>query len=231
MSYQTSSKMPRPFWLLIGAENFCVFLPSQKATSLWVVSCVLTRNDICSSVARHVSLGRSPRLCSRWKVPILAQNVRNIFRYLRENLTGKDAGPFAGIITVAYLKVCENIHRFTDVFWIQGEGGGGGGGKGGAVVRALASHHFDTGTDPCTYALCGCWGSCWFSPLLREFFLWVLRSVPLSLETNLSKFQFNQESSRSRTTNRSGCATSKSLLINLFKCRSVPGLMIYVGPT
>ena len=127
MSYQTSSKMPRPFWLLIGAENFCVFLPSQKATSLWVVSCVLTRNDICSSVARHVSLGRSPRLCSRWKVPILAQNVRNIFRYLRENLTGKDAGPFAGIITVAYLKVCENIHRFTDVFWIQGEGGGGGG--------------------------------------------------------------------------------------------------------
>ena len=132
MSYQTSSKMPRPFWLLIGAENFCVFLPSQKATSLWVVSCVLTRNDICSSVARHVSLGRSPRLCSRWKVPILAQNVRNIFRYLRENLTGKDAGPFAGIITVAYLKVCENIHRFTDVFWIQGEGGGGGGAR---VVR------------------------------------------------------------------------------------------------
>ena len=127
MSYQTSSKMPRPFWLLIGAENFCVSLPSQKATSLWVVSCVLTRNDICSSVARHVSLGRSPRLCSRWKVPILAQNVRNIFRYLRENLTGKDAGPFAGIITVAYLKVCENIHRFTDVFWIQGEGGGRGG--------------------------------------------------------------------------------------------------------
>ena len=121
MSYQTSSKMPRPFWLLIGAENFCVSLPSQKATSLWVVSCVLTRNDICSSVARHVSLGRSPRLCSRWKVPILAQNVRNIVRNLRENLTGKDAGPFAGIITVAYLKVCENIHRFTDVFWIQGD--------------------------------------------------------------------------------------------------------------
>ena len=42
-------------------------------------------------------------------------------RSLGENLTGKHAGPFAGVITVAYLKVCENIHRFTDVFWIQGD--------------------------------------------------------------------------------------------------------------
>ena len=101
------------FWLV--PENFCVSLPNQKVAILWVVSCVLTRNDIWSSVARHVSLGRSPRLCSRWKVPILAQNVRG------ENLTGKQAAPFAGIITVAYLKVFENIHRFTDVFWIQGD--------------------------------------------------------------------------------------------------------------
>ena len=141
------------FWLV--PENFCVSLPNQKAASLWVVSCVLTRNDIWSSV----------------------------------------------------------------------------GGKDGVVVRALASHHFDTGTDPCAYAICGCWGSCWFSPLLRDVFLWVHRSVPLSLKTNISKFQFNQESSRWRTTNRSGCAASKSLLSNLFKCRSVPGLMIYVGPS
>ena len=193
------------FWLV--PETFCVSLPNQKAASLWVVSCVLTRNDIWSSVARRVSLGRSPRLCSRWKVPILAQNVRDI--------TGKQAGPFAGIITVAYLKVRENIHRFTDVFLIQGDIS-----LGFKVRQGWC----------CGYAICGCWVSCWFSPLLREVFLWVLGSVPLSLKTNISKFQFNQESSRWRTTNRSGCATSKSLLINLFKCRSVPGLIIYVGP-
>ena len=87
------------FWLV--PENFC-FPAQSEGSSLWVVSCVLTRNDT-------------------WKVPILAQNVRDIVRSLGENLTGKHAGPFAGVITVAYLKVCENIHRFTDVFWIQGD--------------------------------------------------------------------------------------------------------------
>ena len=121
MSYQTSSKMPRPFWLLIGARKVLCFPAQSEGSSLLVVSCVLTRNDTWSSVARHVSLGRSPRLRSRWKVPILAQNVRDIVRSFGENLTGKHAGPFAGVITVAYLKVCENIHRFTDVFWIQGD--------------------------------------------------------------------------------------------------------------
>ena len=34
---------------------------------------------------------------------------------------------------------------------------------------------------------------CWFSPLLREVFLQALRFSPL-LKTNISKFQFNQES-------------------------------------
>ena len=34
-------------------------------------------------------------------------------------LTGKYAGRFAGITTVAYLEVCETIHRFIDVFWMQ----------------------------------------------------------------------------------------------------------------
>ena len=211
MSYQTSSKMPRPFWLLIGARKLLCFPAQSEGSSLWVVSCVLTRNDT-------------------WKVPILAQNVRDIVRSLGENLTGKHAGPFAGVITVAYLKVCENIHRFTDVFWIQGDISLG------FKIRQAWCGGESTRVPPflyryrsCAYAICGCWGSCWFSPLLREVFLWVLRSVPLSLKTNISKFQFNQESSRWRTTNRSGCATSKSLLINLFKCRSVLGLMIYAG--
>ena len=102
MSYQTSSKMPRPFWLLIGTRKLLCFPAQSEGSSLWVVSCVLSRNDT-------------------WKFPILAQNVRDIVRSLGENLTGKHAGPFAGVITVAYLKVCENIYRFTDVFWIQGD--------------------------------------------------------------------------------------------------------------
>ena len=49
------------FWLV--PENFCVFLPNQKAAGLWVVSCVLTRNNTWISVARHVCMGRS------WKQP------------------------------------------------------------------------------------------------------------------------------------------------------------------
>ena len=40
---------------------------------------------------------------------------------------------------------------------------------------------------------------CWFSPLLREVFLWVLRFSPL-LKNQHSKFQFDQESGRRRTT-------------------------------
>ena len=40
---------------------------------------------------------------------------------------------------------------------------------------------------------------CWFSPLFREVFLRVLRFSPSS-KTNISKFQFDQESGRRRTT-------------------------------
>ena len=39
--------------------------------------------------------------------------------------------------------------------------------KGGAVVRALTSHQSDPGSNPSVDA--------WFSPLLQEVFLWVLR--------------------------------------------------------
>ena len=43
------------------------------------------------------------------------------------------------------------------------------------------------------------WVCCWFSPLLREVFLRVLR-FSLSSKTNISKYQFDQESGRRRTT-------------------------------
>ena len=35
--YQTSSKRSRPFWLLIGARNVCVFLPNQRAADLGIL--------------------------------------------------------------------------------------------------------------------------------------------------------------------------------------------------
>ena len=100
------------FWLV--PENFCVFLPNHKPAGLWVVSSILTRNDTWMAVARHVCLGRTPRLCSRWKVPISAQNLRHFLRTLLENLTGEYAGPFARIVTVAYLKVCEFFKTLTN---------------------------------------------------------------------------------------------------------------------
>ena len=56
-------------------------------------------------------VGASLRLCWRKKVPVPAQNVRDLVRTLRENLTDKYAGPFAGTVTVVCLKVCENNHR------------------------------------------------------------------------------------------------------------------------
>ena len=43
------------------------------------------------------------------------------------------------------------------------------------------------------------WICCWLSPLLREVFSGS-SGFPLSLKTNISKFQFNQESGRWRTT-------------------------------
>ena len=51
------------------------------------------------------------------------------------------------------------------------------GSKGGAVVRALASHQSGPDSNPGVDAICG-W-VCWFSLLLREVFLWVLRFSPL----------------------------------------------------
>ena len=55
--YQTSFKRSRPFWLLIGARNFCVFLPNQRAADLGILLCVLT----CKV---HEGVSRSP--CLSW---------------------------------------------------------------------------------------------------------------------------------------------------------------------
>ena len=52
------------------------------------------------------------------------------------------------------------------------------GSKGGAVVRAHAFHQCGPGSNPGVNAICG-WVCCWFSLLLREVFLWVLRFSPL----------------------------------------------------
>ena len=107
-------------WLV--PENFCDFLPNQRGADLGVVSCVLTRR-----VNEEYMKFRCSPLCLSWlfaevKDSLSEQNAREKFRNICDYLHRKYAGPFAGIITVAYLKVCENIHWFTDVslFWMQG---------------------------------------------------------------------------------------------------------------
>ena len=66
------------------------------------------------------------------------------------------------------------------------------------MVRVLSSHHKARVQIPASTPYVGlvCF---WFSPLLREVFSGY-SGFPLSLKTNISKFQFDQESGRRRTT-------------------------------
>ena len=66
------------------------------------------------------------------------------------------------------------------------------GSKGGAVVRALASHQCVPGSNLGVDAICGLSLSLLLSLAPRGF--------RLSSRTNISKFQFDQEPSRRRTT-------------------------------
>ena len=62
---------------------------------------------------RHVRLKLpSPRKRLHLKFLNIRTNARENVPNICDYLTGKYARPFAGIITVACLKVCENIHRF-----------------------------------------------------------------------------------------------------------------------
>ena len=74
---------------------------------------------------------------------------------------------------------------------------GGRGARDGAVVRALAFHQCSPGSNPGVDAICG------LSLFLVLFFAWRgfsgYSSFPLSSNTNISKFQFDKESSRRRT--------------------------------
>ena len=70
----------------------------------------------------------------------------------------------------------------------------------GTVVRVLTSHQGARVQIPASMPYVGR-VSCWFSPLVREVFLWVLQFSPL-LKTNISKFSFDQESGQRRTTMR-----------------------------
>ena len=62
------------FWLV--PEIPCVFLPNQRSVGREVLSCLLTR----ISIDRHTRLVRLARFCSRRKVSITAQNVRETVR-------------------------------------------------------------------------------------------------------------------------------------------------------
>ena len=65
------------------------------------------------------------------------------------------------------------------------------------------------------------WVCCWFSPLLREFFSGY-SGFPLPSKTNISKFQFDQESGRRRTTLWMCCLhANRYLFIYLFTIKSM----------
>ena len=73
------------------------------------------------------------------------------------------------------------------------------GARDGAVVRVLTSHQCGPGSNPNVDAIM------WVefvvgSPLCSERFFTGYSGFPLSSKTNISKFQFDQESGRRRTT-------------------------------
>ena len=81
------------------------------------------------------------------------------------------------------------------------------GSNGGVVMRAIPSHQCGPGPIPRVDAYMG-WVCCWFSPLLQEVFLWVLRFSPLLKNQH---FQFPIWPGIEEPL--CGCATSKSLFI------------------
>ena len=120
MSYQTSYKRSRPFWLLIGArKRFCFSAQSERSRPWSHFVCSYTQSTWTWAV-RHVYLSCSWRLIlkrSRWK-----QNARENVRNICDYLTGKYAGPFVGIITVAYsIKFAKNSDSLMYNFWMQGD--------------------------------------------------------------------------------------------------------------
>ena len=94
--------------------------------------------------------------------------------------------------------------RFFFSFWGRGGGEsfvvplGSKGWRGGESARLPPMW---SGSNPGVDAIYGNvgWVCCWFSPPLGEVFLRAFR-FPLSSKINISKFQFDQESGRRRTT-------------------------------
>ena len=86
------------------------------------------------------------------------------------------------------------------------------GSKGGTVVRALASYQCGPGSNPGVDAICGLSLLLVLSQCSERFFSGY-SGFPPSSETNISKFQFDQESDEEPLC---GCATCKSLFIYLF---------------
>ena len=76
-------------WVILASDwchktfVFCAQSQSSKTRSRFVSSYT---NHTYRPVARHICLGRSPRVYSRRKVPITAQNVAVIFRHIRTKL-------------------------------------------------------------------------------------------------------------------------------------------------
>ena len=72
------------------------------------------------------------------------------------------------------------------------------GSRGGAAVKALASHQCGPGSNPGVDTMCGLSLLLVLSPCSERFFSGC-SGIPHSTKTSISKFQFNQESGRRRT--------------------------------
>ena len=88
--YQTSSKRSRPSWLLIGARNFCVFLPREGRILLCVLTCKV-----------HEGVSRSP--CLSW---LFAEALHKEVK--RFNVRTKSKGKRS-----EYLRLSHRLMRWT----------------------------------------------------------------------------------------------------------------------
>ena len=90
------------------------------------------------------------------------------------------------------------------------------GSRGGVVVRGLASQQRSPGSNRYVGWVC-----CWFSPLLREVFLRVLRFSPL-FKNHYFQIPMRPGTSRENEEPPSGCATSKPWFIYLLLRSRLP---------
>ena len=99
-----AKKSKQTFCLLIGVRKLLCFSAQSEGSRPW-------NRFLCSYTKKYMMSSCSKRLYARGE----RLNIRTKCKDICDYLTGKNAGPFAGIITVAYLKVCQIFIDFSAV--------------------------------------------------------------------------------------------------------------------